>query len=225
MKLLEQVVSLNPMFYDAYLTLGTYHYAIGCIPQPFRAMVGMAGMHGGRQKGIAELELVANKGAYNRDDARAVLFALYGYEGHPQQALPEVEALTARYPQSVVLRLEMASTLVQLQRQKEAGAIFEQLLQGSDRRLIDLVHYEYAQALAHDRAYLDAASHFAAVDQTPGAYPPLAAQALVNAGQMYDLAGHRDDAVRSYQAGIMRSGSDDLRKTAERFISQPFSLK
>ncbi len=224
MKLLEQVVSLDPTFYDAYLTLGTYHYAIGCIPQPFRAMVGMAGMHGGRQKGIAELELVANKGTYNRDDARAVLFAIYGYEGHPQQALPEVEALSTRYPESAVLRLEMASTLVQLQRQKEAAAIFDQLLRGPDRRPIDLVHYKYAQALAHDRAYLDAAGQFAAVDKAPGAYPPLAAQALVNAGQMYDLAGHRDEAVRSYQASLERPGSDDLRKTAERFIHQPFKL-
>jgi tetratricopeptide (TPR) repeat protein len=223
-KLHQQVLALDPTFVDAYLTLGTYHYALGYIPSPFRAIAAMAGMRGGRQKGIAELEIVAAKGSYNRDDARAVLIALYGYEGNPQRALSEVEVLAARYPQNEFLRIEMASILVKLQRQKEAMAIFDELLRGSDRRIVDVVHYQYADALARDHAYLDAANHFAAVDKTPDAYPPLAAQALVRAGQMYDLAGRRDQAVRSYQASMSRPGSSELRKTAERLVREPFRL-
>jgi hypothetical protein len=91
--------------------------------------------------------------------------------------------------------------------------------------MIDVVHYRYAEALAYDHAYVAAASHFAAVNQTPGAYPPLATQALVKAGEMYDLAGHRSEAVHYYQVSLLRPGSDDLRKTAERLVREPFTLK
>ena len=72
LKLQQDVLRLDPAFNDAYLTLGTYHYAIGCVPLAFRAIATMAGIRGGKKKGIAELEIAKTKGVYNRDDAKAV---------------------------------------------------------------------------------------------------------------------------------------------------------
>ena len=222
-KLHQEVIDIDPKVYDAYLTIGTYHYVVGSIPQPFRAIATMAGIHGGRRKGIAELESAMFNGIFNRNDARTILIALYRYEGSPQRSLIEVQALSALYPENPLLRLETASTLIQLHRMPEATALFEDLLAGSDHRLDDLVHYQFAEALAQNRAYAAAANHFAAVELASQAYPPLVAQALLRAGQMYDLAGNRAEAIRMYRASLTRTESGDQRKIAERLIRQPFT--
>ena len=224
-KLHQKVLALDSTFYDAYLIVGIYHYAIGCVPQPFRAIATMAGIRGSKSGGIAELELATKKAAYNRDDARSVLIALYRYEGSPQRAYAELETLSNLYPQSVLLRLEMASTLAQLGKPASAAAMFEELLQGPDRRLTDLVEYQYAEMLAQNRSYADAARHFAAVEQTPDAYPALVTQSLLRAGQMHDLLGRRPEAIRFYRATLSRPTSPELRRRAEQLIRQPYKLK
>lgn len=223
-KLHRKAVSLDPAFYDAYLTLGTYHYAVGCIPQPLRAIATVAGIRGGRRKGIAELEIAAKKGTYNRDDATALLIALYRFEGDAQQALAALEGYAARYPRNALLRLEMGSTLAQLGRMAESHAAFETVLKGTDRRVIDLAHYQYGEALAMDRAYLRAAEQFAAVEETAGANAALVTQALLRAGQMYDLAGQRAEAIGYYRKCLGRPGGEELRKSAERGMKKPYSV-
>ncbi len=225
-KLHQKVVELDPAYYDAYLTLGTYHYVIGCIPRPFRLIATMMGIHGGKRKGLAELEMATKKSVYNQDDARSVLIAVYRYENNPQQALAELEVLSKKYPENLLLRIEMASTLAQQRSPAAAAAIFEALLQGPDRRLMDLVQFQYAEALALSRAYEDAAKRFASIERIPNADPGLATQAMIRAGQMYDLAGRRPEAVRMYRASLAaHPDSSDLRKLVEGFIRQPFTLK
>jgi tetratricopeptide (TPR) repeat protein len=183
-KLHEKVIELDPGYVDAYLTLGTYHYGVGCIPQPFRMLVSLTGIRGGKQKGITELETVVAKGNFNRDDARVILVALYRYEGQLEKALEVLKANSARYPQNPLLRIEMASTLAQMRRPAEAAAIFDELLRGADQRVRDLVLYQYGEALALEKDYKRAAERFAAVEKAPGAEPALMAQAMTRAAEM-----------------------------------------
>ena len=220
-KLHQRVIGLDPSFVDAYLTLGTYHYAVGCIPQPFRMIATMAGVRGGKAKGMGELEMVVRKGAFNRDDARAVLIALYRYEGRPGAALAELEAYSAKYPENLLLRVEMAATLAQMRRAGAAALLFEELLRGKDQRVRDLVLMQYGEALAVERSYLLAGERFGGVE----AGSPLAGQAYVRAGQCFDLAGKRGEAVRFYRAYLGMAGGGEGRKRVEEWVRKGYSGK
>ena len=57
-----------------------------------------------------------------------MLLAIYQNEKRPEGALGLLENLIARYPGSYLLKLETASTLVQLHRAAEAYKLFDDLL-------------------------------------------------------------------------------------------------
>lgn len=216
----QKVIRLDPGNHDALLTVGLYHYVVGSIPQPFRAIAMLAGVRGSKKQGMEELELVTRSGFYNRNDARTMLVALYRYEGQPRKALEELETLSRAYPENVPLRLESATMLAQLKEYAAARAMFEDVLRGSDRRLLDLARYQYGEALALEGAFGGAAEQFGAAAQAPGAYEGLVGAALLRAGQMYDLAGQRGEALRMYQACLPLVG-DGQRKMAERLMREP----
>lgn len=217
-KLHQRVIALDPSFVDAYLTLGTYHYAVGCVPQPFRMIATMAGVRGGKAKGMGELELVVRKGGGNREDARAVLIALYRYEGRPGAALAELEAYSAKYPENLLVRVERGATLAQMRRAGAAALVFEELLRGKDQRVRDLVLVQYGEALALEGSYLLAGERFGSVE----AGSPLAGQAYVRAGQCFDLAGKRGEAVRFYRAYLGMAGSEEGRKSVEEWVQKGY---
>jgi tetratricopeptide (TPR) repeat protein len=188
-------------------------------------MVGIAGIRGNKERGIEELRMAAEKGLYNNDDAAVMLLAVYQREGKPQEALPLLEKLMAKYPRNFLIRLEMASTLNRLHRASEAYDIFESLLQDNSTDAEDLIHYQYGESLAGNREYLRASNQFTAVTQTAGADPDLVTWSLLRSGQTLDLAGQREKAVERYRQVLTRPNVYDSREQASRGIKKPFGQK
>ncbi len=219
----QQVVKLKPDYYDAYLSIGLYNYIVGSLPFPMRALAALGGIRGSRSKGIAQLEDAMNKGRYVSDDARVMLIAIYQKEKRPEDSLKILENLSERFPRNYLIRLETATTLAQLRRSKEAYAIYEDLLKNSEGgRAEDLIHFQYAEALAADHEYERAAEHFQAVTRIQKAEASLVTWSLLRAGQVYDLAGKRTEAVAHYKSVMSRPNVYDTREQAERGIKQPF---
>ena len=222
----QQAVKLKPDYYDAYLSIGMYDYIVGSLPFPLKALAAIGGIRGSKTRGVRELQEAVEKGVYAADDARIMLIAIYQNEKRPEEALALLQHLSEKYPRSYLLRLETAATLVQLRRAPEAYQICEQLLKATDPiRAIDLIHYQYAEALATNNEYERAAEQFIAVTRTAGADPSLATIAVLRAGQVYDLAGKRTQAMAQYQAVLTRPNVFDTREQAERGIKQPFREK
>lgn len=222
----QQVVRLKPDYYDAYMSIGLYNYIVGSLPFPLKALAAMVGTRGSRSKGIAMLEDAMNKGRYISDDARVILIAIYQNEKRPEEALKLLQNLSGRFPRNYLIRLETATTLARLQRSKEAYGIYEELLKSeASGKATDLIHYQYAEALAEGQDYEHAAEHFLAATRTPKAEPGLVTWSLLRAGQVYDLAGRRTDALAQYKSVISRPNVYDTREQAERGLKQPFREK
>ena len=51
----QKALELKPDYYDAYLSLGTYHYVLGKLPFTLKAIAAIGGMRGNKQKGLAEI--------------------------------------------------------------------------------------------------------------------------------------------------------------------------
>lgn len=220
----EKVLKLKPDYYDAYLSVGMYDYIVGNLPFMYKALATIAGVRGNKKRGIERLQTIIAKDAATADDARVGLLAIYQNEKRYNDALAILQELSAKYPRSYLLKMETASTLVTLNRAKDAYAAFEHLLKDpAAREAVDLVHYQYAEALASGKEHRRAADHFLEVAKANGADAGLATLALLRAAQVYDLAGQRNDAVVQYKTVLTRPNVYDTREQAERGLKQPFA--
>lgn len=222
----EKVLKLRPEYYDAYLSVGLYDYIVGSLPFGYKALAMMAGIRGNKKRGIARLQTIVEKNAVTADDARVMLLAIYRNEKRNDEALSQLEQLGAKYPNNYLLKLETASTLITLNRSEEAYAVFESLLKDpSTASALDLVNYQYAEALARDREYKRAAAAFIAAHQIRGADPNLATVSLLRSAQAYDLAGERNEAIAQYKAVLALPNVFDTRQQAEKGLNRPFVEK
>jgi tetratricopeptide (TPR) repeat protein len=222
----QKVLKLKPDYYDAYLTVGVYDYVMGSLPFTYKAMAAMAGHRGSKDRGIRRLQTIIEKDAMAADAARVLLLAIYQNEKRYQDALEILEYLTAKYPLNYLIKLEKASVLVSLKSTQDAYRAFEELLQEpAARRVADLVHYQFAEALVLNHEYQRAAEHFLAVPKCSGAETNLATLALLRSAQVYDLAGLRHEAVARYKVVLTRPNVYDSQEQTQRGIKEPFSMK
>ncbi len=223
----QQVLKLKPDYYDAYLSVGLYDYIIGSLPFPVKALIAMGGVRGNKERGIKQLQSILEHNAVNADDARVMLIGIYQNENKPEEALTILENFTTRYPNNFLFQLELATVLTQLKRAGKANEVFEALVKdaGSNTpaaRAMDLIHFQYAESLAKQQSYEKAAAQFLAVAKETNAEGSLVTMALLRAGQIYDLANKRDDAVLQYKAVVVRPNVYDSREQAQKGLKQPY---
>jgi tetratricopeptide (TPR) repeat protein len=107
-KLHNRATAIDPDFIDARLTQGLNDYIVGSLPLTWKMLGFLGGFHGDRQRGIKTLELVAERGCWNRVDAKVMLAAIYRREKHPERSVTILQSLIPRLPRNYLLRLELA---------------------------------------------------------------------------------------------------------------------
>jgi predicted Zn-dependent protease len=223
----QQVLKLKPDYYDAYLSVGLYDYVIGNLPFPVKALIAMGGVRGNKERGIKQLNSIIENKAENADDARVMLIGIYQNEGKPEEALAILKDFTSRYPNNFLFRLELASALSQQNRKDEAIAAFEALLKvaGTNSpaaKSMDLIRFQYAESLVKQQSFDRAAEQFLAAAKETNAEAGLATMALLRAGQVYDLASKRDEALAQYKVVLTRPNVYDSRDQAQKGLKQPY---
>jgi hypothetical protein len=222
----EKVLKLKPDYYDAYLSTGVYDYIAGSLPFGYKLMASMVGVRGSKKRGIGKLETIIENNAPTADDARILLVAIFRNEKRYDDALVLLDQLSSKYPRSYLLKLERASALVTLNRLDEAYAVFDSLLKDPvAAAALDLIHYQYAEALARSQEHRRAASEFTSVCKVQGGDANLATVSRLRAAQMYDLAGERREAVAQYKEVLARPNVYDTRQQAEKGLTRPFMGK
>jgi tetratricopeptide (TPR) repeat protein len=220
----EKVLKMRPDYYDALLSVGMYDYIAGSLPFGIKALALFAGVRGNKERGISRLKTIIENNAVTADDARVMLIAIYRNEKRNEDALQVINHLTAKYPKSYLLKLETAALLVSLKRPDEAYAAFEALLKDPTAASVyDLVNYQYAEALARAGEYQRAAQQFTSVPKVQGGDANLATVSLLRAGQVYDLAGNREEAIAQYKAVLARPNIYDTQMQAEKGLNKPFA--
>lgn len=223
----QQVLKLKPDYYDAYLSVGLYNYVIGNLPFPVKALIAMGGVRGNKERGIKELNSIIEHNSDNADDARVMLIGIYQNEGKPEAALAILKDFTSRYPNNFLFRLELASVLSQLNRKDEAIAAFDSLVKEAGTnspaaKAMDLIRFQYGEVLAKQNEFDKAAKQFLQVPKETTADPGLVTMSLLRAGQVYDLAQQRDEAITQYKVVLTRPNVYDSRDQAQKGLKQPF---
>jgi tetratricopeptide (TPR) repeat protein len=116
----ERALALNPARKDAGLQLGIYRYGVSTLPLPLRLLAGIAGLGGGRKRGIALVEAAAAFPSDLQANARFTLIAIYTRERRFDDALAVIVGLQHTYPRNRLLWFEAASAALRAGRPGEA---------------------------------------------------------------------------------------------------------
>jgi tetratricopeptide (TPR) repeat protein len=220
----HQVLKIDPNYIDSYLSIGLFDYIVGNLPFGWRMLARITGMKGSKTRGVELLERVTKEGKYTADDARVVLIAIYGNEGKPDKALETIAYLSEKYPRNNLFKIERGSMLYNMGRKEEGAKIFAGLLEDETVKAsaVDLVNYEWAEALMKSGDHSGAIEKLRAVIQSPKSNASLVSLSHLYAGEALDAVGKRDEALKEYQVVLQRENIFDSHKLAERYSKKPY---
>ncbi len=119
----ERVLELDPSRTDAGLVVGTYRYLVASLPLHMRMLAYVAGLGGGRERGIEMLERAAGGSGEARTDAMFALVLVYNRERRFDEASRVLRALREAYPRNRLVVLEHGATALRGGRAAEAESI------------------------------------------------------------------------------------------------------
>lgn len=230
----ERVLELAPTRPDANLVVGTYRYAVSTLGPVTRMFAYLAGFGGGRERGISMIEVAAKAPGLVQADALFALVLIYSREGRHADAVTVLRELERRYPRNRLLKLEEGAALIRAGHADTAETVLSAGLAALDDDRRPRTPGEKALWL-----YKRALSRLNQNHQAPSATDAAAALAAepvgwvrgrihVILGQLADLAGRRNDALKEYrQAAQLCSQFNDPACSAEagRFSKRAFALQ
>ena len=220
----RRVIKLDPDYTDAYMSIGLYKYVIDRLPLAWRLLARFAGLKGSKKEGIEQLEQVATRGRLAPDDARVLLIGIYSREGEFDRALESLGLLARKYPRNYLLSVERAAMLYRLGKRVEGANAFEDLLKDEvvTRNAVDLVNYQWAEALLAAGDHAGAVKRYGEVVRWPASSPDLITLAHLRAGQAQDALGDRAGATAEYETVLKRENVFDSHDRAGQYLKKAF---
>lgn len=227
----QRVLELDPARTDAGLVVGTYRYLVATLSRVMRWIAYLAGFGGDKERAYRLLEACTTAQNETAIEARFALIIAYSRDGRHDEALRELRVLRTRYPGNRLLWLETGATLLRAGRPVEALGWLDEGLAAlaADSRPRSFGedawwHYKRGVALVRLGRVADARTAAEAASAAP-AYTWVRGRILILQGQIDDVSGRRDAALRSYRQArdLAKSTRDALGvQEAERGIDNPF---
>jgi tetratricopeptide (TPR) repeat protein len=226
----NRVSELEPGNVDARLVQGLHDYIVGSLPLALRMLGFLAGIHGDKEKGIREVQDVAQNGNDNRIDAQIFLCALYRRENQPRKAIPLVQDLIRRYPRNFLMRLELAQMYSQagdgdagLSVLREVAGMKTRHAPGYDRVPWEKIYFQEGSIQFWYRDLDDALENMKKVTAAAADLDlNTGASAYLRMGQIYDLTHRRSMAVAAYQKAIAYAPDAEAAQESKKYLSTPY---
>lgn len=232
-KLHNRVFELEPSNIDALMMQGMHDYVVGSLPLGYKLLGFLAGFHGDRQQGIGTVQIVAEKGKYNRVDAAILLGIAARRERRPADALKICEQLRSEFPRNFLILFELSQMYADLGDKDNAWKALDRVAELKQSgapgfRALPLERIEFARgnllfwyddpehAVSHLRKATAQAQH---LDPNSGV------TAWLRLGQCLDLLGHREEARAAYRSAIEYWPASDEAKSARKYLNKVFTAK
>ena len=229
-KLCNLVTEIEPGNVDAKLVQGLHDYVVGSLPFYMKFVGFLAGFRGDKEKGIATVKMVSEKGTLNKLDAQILLGVIYRRERRAADAIPLLRPMIARFPRNYLFRLELAQmysdlgdkakaleTFDEIERLKKAGTKGYERLSGERLAFARgnmLFWYQDFDA-AIEQLKL-ATAHPESLDLNN------ATMAWMRLGQCYDMKKQRAAAKPAYRAAIQMAPASEVAKESRRYLDAPY---
>ncbi len=104
----KTLLSIDPSASDAYVALGTSNYVIGCLPGYKKMFLWFGGIHGDKDRGMAELQNAADHGHFLRPFAKILLALASEREHQDGRARVLLTQLNKEFPENPLFAHELA---------------------------------------------------------------------------------------------------------------------
>jgi len=225
----EEVLRLRPDWADAKTIVGAHNYVVGSLTVPMKAMAGVAGIHGDKNKG---LEMLAEAGRANGEtsaDARIALALFLRREDRFMDAVDVVRSLTRDHPRSFLFALEEANLLNAAGKMADAATLIDRLLNDCKEGKypnphLELAYYAMGESQRGQGKLPEALLYFQkSAAATTSSTLDYRQRALLAAGQISDLLSRREDAVGQYRAAIAIDANTEEAASARKYLFHPYT--
>jgi hypothetical protein len=223
----KQLVQEDPKYYDAYLTLGIYEYALGVIPWYMRWMIYVLGGRGSKEDGLAHLKLATEKGQYAKDQALLASMVLDVREHSYSDASVLARDLTARFPRNYLFPINLAQILKLSGREEDSFALLsrvEQRAEAGEPNFGKLPLSSFRFNLATEfmyRSKLDPArERFIKVLGDPRTSEREKTLSHLRLGQILEWQGHPAEAIREFKAVLSLADVEHSRAKAKDLLAK-----
>lgn len=227
----EAVLKLDPQYADAKMAIGIQQFAVASLPRVIRMMVGIVGVGGSKEKGLAMLRESAAHGVVTGVESRTALSLFLRHDGRYPEALQVERGLAEQFPHNYLFRLEVANLLKDEGHGPEAIQAYKDVLADAAKPAyfaeprLQMAWYGMADT---QRGYNDiksAAFGYMQAATQPNCSDWLRKRAELNAGEMLDLLHDRPGATRMYQLVVAPGGDQTQAEAARKNLRTPYSGK
>lgn len=225
----EAVLRIDPEYADANMAIGIQQFAVASLPRMVRMMVGIAGVGGNKEKGLALLRISAAKGVVTSVESRTTLSLFLRHDARYVEALAVQHALAVEFPHDYLFRLEEANLTKDKGDGPGAIAIYLQVLADArkpgyfaDPRL-QMAWFGLADTQRGQNDITEAAKHYLEAADQPNCSDWLRKRAQLNAGEMFDLLHDRAGAVAQYKKAAAGGGDQSQAELAKKYLQTPYT--
>lgn len=225
----EQVLKLDPQYADAKMAIGIQQFAVASLPRLLRIMVGIVGVGGSKERGLALLRDSAEHGVITAVESRTVLSLFLRHDGRYSEALAVQHGLAAEFPHDYLFRLEEANLTKDEGNGPAAIARYREVLADAaepgyfiDARL-QLALFGLADTQRGQNDIADAAKNYLLAAEQPECSDWLRKRAQLNAGEMFDLLHDRAKAEALYQMAAKGGGDQSQADAARRLMKTAYT--
>lgn len=207
---LNDAIQTDRTLYDGYLGLGLFHFMFGSVPKVAQVVIGLTGARGDAKLGIQEIESVADRGTYFKNDARLImaLLKIY-YMGDMFHGAGTLKELCDRYPRNVALLYALGAVYLDRNQPDKAVEYFSRVtkLGNTDFKTFTDLSYgrcgiayfvknDFGMAKGYLQKFLKSSE-----EKTLRTY------AWYLLGVCYEVEGNRDFAVKAYDRAASSGGT------------------
>ncbi len=227
----EAVLKIDPEYADAKMAIGIQQFAVASLPRWVRLVVGIVGVGGNKERGLALLRESAAHGVVTSVESRTVLSLFLRHDGRYAEALAEQHGLAQQFPRNYLFRLEEANLAKDKGNGPGAIALYKEVLADAGRpgyfidARLQLAYFGLADTERGQNDTADAAANYLKAAEQPECSDWLRKRAQLNAGEMYDLLHQRAMAVRLYQMASSGGGDQSQADAARRLLKTPYAGK
>jgi predicted negative regulator of RcsB-dependent stress response len=139
---LSNAVAMDTLYYDAYLGLGLYDFAVSQTPQAWKWALDISGITGDKKAGIEYFKSASKKGKYSKVDAQFYLSQVYAEFIRDYKSSEKLlQNLLNQYPKNLLFRYALANLQVKKYDLRSAKKTYRTVITSRDSMFTQLKNY------------------------------------------------------------------------------------
>jgi hypothetical protein len=139
----EETLELNPKFYDAYLGLGLFDYAMSFVPDFLKWAVSLTGLKSDKERGFRYIKTALKRGNEKTEAAFHLAKIYTDYLAEYDSAFALLQNLCSRYPNNTLFIYQYGVSLIKDKQLDRANIILDRVIKLRNKKLPQITALAY----------------------------------------------------------------------------------